>query len=130
MFKFSKEILHRGIDRESRNWIYGWAYGDSLETMINASTKRFENETVVYEVYPILPNTACRYTGLQDRKGKKIFEKDVLFNPVFADYWICEFDQGCWLVRLVGDNYYRTLLWDVHEDFEVIGDLYYNSEFT
>lgn len=127
MFKFSKEILHRAISQEYHEWVYGWAFGPDLGAIIDIKSERLEQGVLMYQTYPILLGSVCRFSGFQDKKGEKIFEKDVLFNPVFGDYWVCELDHGCWLVHLIGDNY-RTLLCDV-EEFEIVGNLHDDPEY-
>lgn len=69
-------------------------------------------------------------TGLKDKNGKEIFERDILFGHAGEDFLeIVEFDieEGKWIRR---DIWYNSKL-DLSENnefMEILGNIYENSE--
>ena len=48
--------------------------------------------------YEIDPGTICKYTGLTDKNGKKIWQNDILRRDGYWDIRI-EFENGTFMVR-------------------------------
>lgn len=79
--------------------------------------------------YPIETETVCQYTGLTDKNGRKIFERDIVKvvdksheNEVFGIGDI-SFGDGSW--KLCGEILYW--LEDIISfEFEVIGNIFDN----
>lgn len=69
-------------------------------------------------------------TGLRDKNGKEIFEKDILFGHAGEDFWeIVEFDieEGKWIRK---DIWYNSKLdlSEYNESMEIVGNIYENPE--
>ena len=130
-----REILFRGKDSITKSWVYGalvQQQDDLLKEkafIISYSNYQYGDfsEAVVHEVDP---ETAGQYTGFVDKKGKKIFEGDILsiYNSkafLFAVEWNNQYVLKC-TTNGVSDNIFNVI--ESPEDVEVVGNIYDNPE--
>lgn len=78
-----KEILYRGKDVETGEWVYGGIvhqtdyYGDSVDKyFIIDGTDTYDNN--IGENIKVVGETVGQFTGLIDSRGVKIFEGDII----------------------------------------------------
>lgn len=130
-----REILFRGKDSITKRWVYGalvQQQDDLLKEkafIISYSNYQFGDfsEAVMHEVDP---ETVGQYTGFVDKKGKKIFEGDILsiYNSkafLFAVEWNNQYVLKC-TTNGVSDNIFNVI--ESPEDVEVFGNIYDNPE--
>ena len=77
-----REILFRGWNKKNKQWLYGYYCVNRGEHFI--APDEFVNPLASYEDYVVDADSVGQYTGLKDKKGKKIFEGDIL-NVDFLD---------------------------------------------
>lgn len=92
-----REILFRG-KRLSGDWVYGYL----LKMFGELSIMCLDDEN---NIYPVNERTIGQYTGLTDKNGKKIFDKDIvrdcdgrIYEIKHFDFeWIAEQTSAFWI---------------------------------
>ena len=127
-----REIIFRGKDRMSGEWVYGDLY---QERHSDGTIKT----TIVQplSVYNVDPDTVGQYTGLTDKNGNKIFEGDII-KVVSLHYETLGkkingeivYDRGCfWVERIDARGLKQSLsAAELENNIEVIGNIHDNSE--
>lgn len=126
-----REIIFRGKRTDNGEWVEGLLsyspYGEP--EMIEVFSEKTKG--IYYE--PVDPETVGQYTGLNDCKGNRIFEGDIIRNDdPTKKYRIGEvrFQDGCFCIFIKGvpceyitlDSLFRN------HDAEVIGNRWDNPE--
>ena len=132
-----REILFRGKRLDNGEWIAGHLlkYEDGSARMVSSNIDIFcfeKDESIIQTVaHRVDANTAGQYTGFVDKKGKKIFEGDIvsIYNSkafLFAVAW----NDNHYILKCttngVSDNILNVI--ESSEDVEVVGNIYDNSE--
>lgn len=92
-----REVLFRGKRKDNGEWVYG-AYVSHNWYPVDDEREEFdgvvveESNIISYEEdclwYRVIPESVSEFTGLTDKKGKKIFEGDIL-QVITGDGWSC-----------------------------------------
>lgn len=78
----SKEILHRAKRTDTGEWVEGYYVklkltGTAYILPGDAEVEPCKKGVLQFVKYQVDPETVCRYTGLDDVKKRKIFERDI-----------------------------------------------------
>jgi len=129
-----REILFRGKRTDNGEWIEGY-YGvkgegtDLEEHVIMVSTLQ-TNTSIPFFYFTdvkVLPETVCEYTGLKDKNGVRIFEKDLFKIGAEKEVFEVRYEHGCFVAYL-GEKQYG-LIGELMQCFvEVIGKIHDNPE--
>ena len=122
-----RDIIYRGKTKDGE-WEYGGVVIYEKDAFI--ITKEDFSWSIMGDrgdydgcITPVLPETVGQYTGLTDRKGKKIFEGDIVKNE------FGEIDKVAFLFgRFVPFNRYPEYRCFFCERCEVIGNIHDNPE--
>ena len=136
--------LYRGKRKDNGEWVEGayykqtLYYGDPCEKhYIITSTESLDYDQVL-EYYEVDPETVGEHIGMTDKKGKKIFEGDVIRTITFGfdcdkfiteiKFGACSGVQGFYLANGRGMFYFGQTDLTVMDDTEVIGNRFDNPE--
>lgn len=129
-----REILFRGIRKETHEWVYGF-YGEYFDGKRNVPCISVVDTHVITGAlcYEVIPETVGQYTGLKDKNGRQIFEGDILKEKqsnqalIFTVDW-CE---DCAMFVTPCKNF-KSLEFDFTtsygEQFEIIGNIHDSAE--
>ena len=130
----------REIKFKAKKIINGeWVYGDLVINTETGTYRIFSNfANVIHgditdnglhycsgQLNEVYPETVCQYTGMKDKKGKKVYEGDIVRfcddSPYCSDYTIKYDDERLiWIADGVGD--FMEDLWELGEDYVKVID--------
>lgn len=135
-----REILFKAKRIDNGKWVEGyyckWLKGERIVTyseketdciitwMSNGGMSRYEVD----------PETICRFTGLYDKNGKKIWENDILMAhldesyPEDTTYETVEWGIAGWVTHEAGSIGRQYLDEFDTEHFEVVGNIFDNKK--
>ena len=137
-----REILFRGKRLDNGEWVEGF-YCSMAETTY-AFKEDYERNPVATHHYiaysqmtdwglpnkmylrEVDPTTVGQYTGLTDKNGKRVFEGDILLNTTFGDKWVTEYEDGAFVLKLIGDI--ERVFLGIVVGFAVIGNIHDKEE--
>ena len=116
-----REILFRGKKLYDGSWEYGFlSWSDTPR-----GRSYFVNNNIVE------PETVGQFTGMTDKNGTKIFERDIVVNKnIHGKKWIVEYRTDSeyvgFVLKEIGTN--GISLFTSWNDIEVIGNIHDNKE--
>lgn len=132
-----REILFRAKRKSNGKWIEGYIYKQIVNLNDEYYIRRGDTD------YLVVPETVGQFTGLTDKKGKKIFEGDIVHAVYQVGYVGCkDIDYGIGIVKycasyyggasyeidIIGDSGSRIFTASLENGVEVIGNVYDNPE--
>ena len=123
-----REILFRAKRIDNGEWVEG-----DLSYLIHNKEKMYvfpADGLDSADRYEVNPETLCQYTGLKDKNGNRIWEKDIVKHDISDTIgtvrWYQE-DYAGWCVDdvMIDEQQFTDEMWD---ECEVIGNVYDNPE--
>ena len=92
MEDFSR-LLCRAERIDTREIVYGFLLIDymtgqhfihAVGNSVNESDKAGESGCLRFDAFEVVPSTVCQFTGLSDKKGKRIWENDIVIRDIIG----------------------------------------------
>lgn len=107
-----RKVWFRAWDKQRKEWGY-FTLSELVQGQASLIWSHFENW--------------CEYTGLEDKNGKRIYEGDIVRS--FVDGEKCDDFPVEWEVENAGGDLFSGFVFSPdHDEFEIIGNIYENSE--
>ena len=120
-----REPLFKAKRVDNGAWVEGSLIGNDV---IVGKIVEFEEDYFCTEFwYKVDPETVGQFTGMTDKKGKKLFEGDVYSMGEKNILYVVIFDKSQFIGKQVGNRSLAGLeYWK--SDIEIIGNVYDNPE--
>lgn len=120
-----REILFKGKRVDTGEWVEGSLIGNDV---IVGKIVEFEEDYFCTEFwYKVDPETVGQFTGMTDKKGKKLFEGDIYSMGEKNILYVVIFDKSQFIGKQVGNRSLAGLeYWK--SDIEIIGNIHDNPE--
>lgn len=121
----NREILFKGKRVDTGEWVEGSLIGNDV---VVGRIVEFEEDYFCTEFwYKVDPETVGQFTGMTDKKGKKIFEGDIYSMGEKNILYVVIFDKSQFIGKQVGNRSLAGLeYWK--SDIEIIGNIHDNPE--
>ncbi len=134
-----REILFRGKRLDNGKWAYGYLIAPEFAPNKKYIGYLFADDDHDIDVVEVDPETVGQYTGLDDSKGQKIFEGDIMLlnSELGQRYGIVEFGEYIKKNKKEASFFVRWNLsclrtdigyWASRKYCEVISNIYDNPE--
>lgn len=139
-----REILFRGKSVNDGEWAFGSLVITTLEPVDDAPIKHYHIEDMTIGCFPnefqsgisetVDPETVGQFTGLTDKKGKKIFEGDIIEwfaqgESEHPDFGYIEYDEQSFAWRVCWQKYDPDFMEGMQQEYiSVIGNIHDNPE--
>ena len=119
------DIVFRGKSKSTGEWVEGSLIGNDV---IVGKIVEFEEDYFCTEFwYKVDPETVGQFTGMTDKKGKKLFEGDVYSMGEKNILYVVIFDKSQFIGKQVGNRSLAGLeYWK--SDIEIVGSVHDNPE--
>lgn len=120
-----RDVVFRGKSKSTGEWVEGSLIGNDV---IVGKIVEFEEDYFCTEFwYKVDPETVGQFTGMTDKKGKKLFEGDVYSMGEKNILYVVIFDKSQFIGKQVGNRSLAGLeYWK--SDIEIIGNIHDNPE--
>lgn len=118
----NREILFRGREYYTDEWVYGYLIEDDEGLCI----AKYEKERDIERRHAIDPNTVGQFTGLLDKEGNKIFEGDILrtMSGIAVVVWL----DAAFALKSPGSEAVDWEHSSVFEQSEILGNIHQTPE--
>ena len=120
-----REPLFKGKSKSTGEWVEGSLIGNDV---IVGKIVEFEEDYFCTEFwYKVDTETVGQFTGMTDKKGKKLFEGDVYSMGEKNILYVVIFDKSQFIGKQVGNRSLAGLeYWK--SDIEIVGSVHDNPE--
>lgn len=136
-----REIIFKAKRKDNGEWVEGYYLNIAkINHFICTGKIKLDGALkgiIAPEMYEIVPDTLCQFTGLIDKNGKKIWENDIVKTSKFGkddgnghnhagfDMFSVKWDNGGFALL---NQWRRFNLRQNKEEYKVVGNIFDNPE--
>lgn len=139
----SKEILYKAKRVDNGEWVFGLPiYRNYIRVFTEHEFEDEDGKKIKYSIIQecqVDPKTMCEFTGLMDKNGNKIFERDIVEyeDCPASDYYretiivnrgVIEFEDGAFFVTNRETVEMDDLVYNGVMECSVVGNIFDNPE--
>lgn len=123
-----RTIKFRGYNKKNNKWIYGYYLVNRGKHFVVEDG--IANPLNTWEDYLVEEETIGQFTGLLDKEGKRIYEKDIMNDPISRNIGVVKWNSALCLFQLSWQNMPTAadLYYMANNGSIVIGNIYDNPE--
>ena len=118
----NREIKFRGLLKDGKGWVYGgFVKGKSGRSYI---FKGSDDEYLEDDINVVISETVGQYTGLKNKRGREIYEGDIVMYSDKSTPLVVGFENGSFVLKKDG----KTYVYNINpKELEVIGNIHKNK---
>lgn len=109
-----REIKFRGLRKDGKGWVYGMPTFD-FKYIFNKG--QYDSP----DSYEVIPETVGQYTGMKNKRGRVIYEGDIVMYSDKSTPLVVGFENGSFVLKKDGKAYVYNIN---PKGLEVIGNIH------
>lgn|SRR5699024_4860754 len=109
-----REIKFRGLRKDGKGWVYGMPTFD-FKYILN----KLQYDSP--DSYEVIPETVGQYTGMKNKRGRVIYEGDIVMYSDKSTPLVVGFENGSFVLKKDGKAYVYNIN---PKGLEVIGNIH------